>query len=69
MDDTNRCVCCGAIIPEGLWACPTCEKETCVHLWQFERFTNNEIGENCILWKCDHCGKERMAATYIRSWA
>ena len=23
----NRCVCCGAIIPEGRQVCPKCEKE------------------------------------------
>ena len=23
----NRCVCCGAIIPEGRMVCPICEKE------------------------------------------
>ena len=23
----NRCVCCGAVIPEGRMVCPLCEKE------------------------------------------
>lgn len=23
--DENRCVCCGAVIPEGLQICPNCE--------------------------------------------
>ncbi len=23
----NRCVCCGAVIPEGRMACPLCEME------------------------------------------
>ena len=25
--NVNRCVCCGAIIPEGRQVCPICEKE------------------------------------------
>lgn len=25
--NNNRCVCCGAIIPEGRQVCPTCEKK------------------------------------------
>ena len=33
--DTNRCVCCGGIIPEGRMVCTRCEKDACVHLWEF----------------------------------
>lgn len=31
MNDDNRCVCCGASIPEGRQICPECEKgrESC----------------------------------------
>ena len=25
--DDNRCVCCGAVIPEGRMVCPICERE------------------------------------------
>ena len=27
IDDANRCVCCGEIIPEGRQVCPNCENE------------------------------------------
>lgn len=26
IDEVNRCVCCGDIIPEGMMVCPVCEK-------------------------------------------
>ena len=26
IDEINRCVCCGEIIPEGWMVCPNCEK-------------------------------------------
>lgn len=26
MDNTERCVCCGKVIPEGKQVCPDCEK-------------------------------------------
>lgn len=25
--DADRCICCGAIIPEGRWMCPSCERK------------------------------------------
>ena len=41
----NRCVCCGAQIPEGTQVCPTCEKKANVHKEtqeeKFERFMEN----------------------------
>ena len=27
MDDVDRCVCCGAVIPEGRQVCPICEQK------------------------------------------
>ena len=24
MANVDRCVCCGAIVPEGTWVCPNC---------------------------------------------
>lgn len=27
VDNSNRCVCCGAVIPEGIQVCPTCERK------------------------------------------
>lgn len=27
MDNTERCVCCGKVIPEGRQVCPECEAE------------------------------------------
>lgn len=34
----NRCVCCGAVIPEGLQVCPTCERKEQKQIKQMERF-------------------------------
>ena len=43
----NRCVCCGAIIPEGTQVCPTCEKKANVHKEtaeeRLDRFMNDWI--------------------------
>lgn len=25
--DSNRCVCCGEIVPEGYWVCPYCRRK------------------------------------------
>ena len=67
MEDVNRCVCCGDIIPEGRWACPRCEKEPCLHLWQFQGFVNNAKGERMLHWKCAFCAEERMVKKVERS--
>ena len=42
----DRCVCCGAIIPEGSWACPRCL--VCVNAKQENDDENNEISQPCI---------------------
>ena len=69
MEDTNRCVCCGNIIPEGCWACPVCEKGKCLHLWQFDQFMPDEVtGRNYIKWRCAYCGTVRLAETQTREW-
>lgn len=26
-ENVDRCICCGEIIPEGNWVCPTCERK------------------------------------------
>ena len=71
MEDTNRCVCCGAIIPEGTQICRTCEKEAnrdaCLHLWQFDQIVIGESGEKYMSWKCAHCGQSRMEKPHSRS--
>lgn len=33
----NRCVCCGAIIPEGLQVCPICEQKEQKQIKQTEK--------------------------------
>lgn len=60
MDDTNRCVCCGEIIPEGRQVCPTCEKEACVHVWLFDGMVIGNKGQRLIRWKCQRCGADRI---------
>lgn len=58
-DGANRCVCCNEIIPEGRQVCLLCEKQTCLHLWQFVGF-EKKSGVRCIRWVCARCGKERL---------
>lgn len=67
MDDTNRCVCCGAIIPEGRQVCPTCEKEACLHLWGFQGIVIGKVGKRMLKWKCQWCGAERLERPVNRS--
>ena len=65
-EDTNRCVCCGVIIPEGTQVCKKCQREAdrdgCLHLWQFEKLVKRPIGGKYILWSCAFCGKKRLEA-------
>lgn len=67
MEDTNRCVCCGAIIPEGRMACPTCERGSCLHLWHFDRIVQGKSGERYMSWKCAWCGESRLEKPAPRS--
>lgn len=67
MDDTNRCVCCGAIIPEGRMVCPTCEKEACLHLWGFQGIVIGKGGKRMLKWKCQWCGAVRYEEIVNRS--
>lgn len=67
MNDTNRCVCCGAIIPEGRQVCRTCEKGTCLHLWLFDGFEVEKEGRRMLRWKCQRCGAERLERIVHRS--
>ena len=67
MEDTNRCVCCGEIIPEGRWVCPRCERDACLNLWIFDGIVP-EKGGNMLRYRCQRCGayrtdreKERLA--------
>lgn len=67
MEDTNRCIVCGKIIPEGRHVCPACEKQQCLHLWQFDRIVIGESGERYISWKCQFCGQSRLESPAERS--
>ena len=67
MEDTNRCVCCGDIIPEGRMVCPRCERDACLHLWIFDGIVQAKDG-NKLRYRCQKCGavrtdseKERLA--------
>lgn len=70
MDDTNRCVCCGRIIPEGRMVCRICEKEACMHLWEFQGFEPviRKGRARRLVWRCARCGKERIAEPVDREW-
>ena len=67
MVNEDRCVCCGAIIPEGTQVCPLCQKgeKPCLHVWQFECFETTRRGK-FTCWKCATCGAERREAVTPR---
>ena len=67
MEDTNRCVCCGDIIPEGTQVCRKCAAEPCLHLWQFDRIVVGESGEKYMSYKCARCGQSRLEKPHSRS--
>ena len=67
IEDTNRCVCCGEIIPEGRQVCPKCEREACQHVWLFDQLVPGKHGKNLIGWKCQRCGRERLETPHDRS--
>lgn len=67
-EDTNRCVCCGEIIPEGRQVCRRCEQEACMHLWVFDGLVPNGRAGRMFRWRCQRCGKERLEKTHSRSW-
>lgn len=54
----DRCVCCGAVIPEGRMVCPPCELGACMHLWGFDHLENGRDGK-AIVYRCARCGSER----------
>ena len=54
----NRCVCCGAVIPEGRQVCPTCERGACMHLWVFDLLEDGKDGKT-IVYRCARCRAER----------
>lgn len=58
MDDTNRCVVCGVIIPEGRQVCPRCEKDPCLHVWVYDRMVYSARGRKYFRWKCTRCGRK-----------
>ena len=49
----NKCICCDAIIPEGIQVCPACEeKSLCIHYdKEYCRITNAKcMGNICALY-------------------
>ena len=67
MEDTNRCVCCGEIIPEGRQVCRLCEQDACLHVWIFDKLIPGNSRKNIIRWKCQRCGRERLERPKDRS--
>lgn len=47
--------------------CPVCEKQQCLHLWQFDRIVIGESGERYMSWKCQFCGQSRLERPAERS--
>ena len=67
IEDTNRCVVCGDIIPEGRQVCPVCERQACLHVWLFDGFEWIR-GERMLRWKCDSCGRLQVRKEVVREW-
>ena len=67
-DDTNRCVVCGDLIPEGRQVCPRCEKEPCVHVWLFDGIVYSARGKKFLRWRCFRCGKLQLREPVVREW-
>ena len=66
MEDTNRCVCCGEIIPEARMVCPVCERETCLHLWMYDGLEPLSRSGHLIRWRCMKCGATRIQKPVLR---
>ena len=67
IEDTNRCVCCGEIIPEGRQVCSKCENASCLHVWLFDQLVPGKRGKSQISWKCQRCGAVRVDKPVNRS--
>lgn len=56
--DADRCVSCGAVIPEGRITCPMCDAGenvdycSCQHVWTFDGLVEGESGERYLSHKC-----------------
>lgn len=61
----NRCVCCGAVIPEGRQVCPACEE--CTHVWLFDKLVTGTGGARYISYKCQRCGVCRIGDVIQRA--
>ena len=59
--DADRCVSCGAVIPEGRQVCPKCG--TCAHVWDYDGLV---YGDNAtwLDYKCQRCGAHRVGGVY-----
>ena len=51
--DAERCIVCGAVIPEGRQVCPMCEP--CEHVWVYDGLVRGEDG-TWFDYKCRRCG-------------
>ncbi len=63
---TERCVCCGEIIPEGRQVCRKCEKGSeCLHVWVFDGMKKRRKGKRFVM-KCRICGETRIDVPIYR---
>ena len=65
MDNENRCVCCGQMIPEGTQVCKPCEQAACLHVWVFDRI-DTVNGKRIIHMACGKCGAHRTEIPVAR---
>ena len=59
--DADRCVSCGAVIPEGRQVCPMCEP--CEHVWVYDGLVRG-IDGTWFDYKCQLCGAHRVGGVY-----
>lgn len=67
--DAERCIVCGAVIPEGRQVCPTCigmnhtECDPCAHEWVYDGLVRG-IDGTWFDYKCQRCGAHRLGSVY-----
>ena len=65
---TEKCVCCGEVIPEGRQVCQKCEKQAaCMHVWVFEGLEPGKP-RNLVRMRCQICGATRTEEPAARTF-
>ena len=63
----DRCVCCGAIIPEGIQICPNCDHSEAASWGKVLYLCNrNRCGEKCSFPTCKYTSRVTYAKKFQR---